>query len=82
MKDCNELNIEICPGCRYFGKNSCWIISDYNWIRKLQNKQELINHINWLLEDNIGDWIFYFSKTIELYYPQYLHIIDKCLILK
>jgi hypothetical protein len=84
MKTCKELNISLCIICSERIGGICWVIQIVRDINRLQKNEDSVKKFI-LDEVNAfgGDYNYYhLIFTVNKYFPEYIDILNKVIILK
>jgi hypothetical protein len=86
MKNCENLNIKLCPNCEDGWEDYCYINYYYNELSIANRNKNLIKKQIERFIIQSGDYlsinIFYVRKTIEFLFPQYLTLLEVILLLQ
>lgn len=81
--NCRELQIDKCPHCSYDSEDRehlCYVLFYQDYMSKVLSGEvryynDAKSYIMHVYTEQNATCRFYFSKVIELYYPQFIHTI-------
>lgn len=85
---CKSLGVKDCYQCTNNNIDNCWIRVDMDELSKTTTKEAAMKYMLMAFALDIrrpstkDRWVFYLSRTVDAYFPQYKKMLDTLILLQ